>query len=111
MYNNACNSAQSLAREVGVHRTTVVEWIKRGKVKAMNHRKGRRWYIGESQFTPSNIERLKKPYPKYSKPYSESELHVLRTSKADVNTIARILKRTPNAIRIKMYMMRKNGMM
>jgi transposase len=111
MYKNACNSAQAFAREVGVHRTTVVEWIKKGRVKALPHKKGERWYIGEKQFGKDNVERLKKPYPKYSKPYSEAELHVIRNATEDIKTVAKMLGRSPNAIKIKRHRMRKEGIL
>jgi hypothetical protein len=107
MYN-ACNNAQSLAREIGVHRTTVVDWIKKGHLKAAPHKKGRRWYIGEDWFRTSRVERLKKPYPKYSKPYSQAEIDTLLAfpDKSDA-VLAKMLGRSENAIHIKRWRLRR----
>lgn len=110
MYNKVCNNAQSFAREVGVDRTTVVNWIKKGRIKAAKHKKGDWWYIGESQFKEENINRLKKPYPKYSIPYSEAEIFIIKNAQPkDINIVAKRLGRTPNAIRIKLHRMRKSS--
>lgn len=107
MYN-PCNTAQDLARAVGVHRTTVVDWIKKGRITAMPHKKGRRWYISERRFRQAHIERLKKPYPKYSKSYSQAEIATLLAfpDKSDA-VLAKMLGRSENAIHIKRWRLRK----
>ena len=76
------STAAAFAREVGYDESTVLDWIKAGKVKAYGRKSkpaGAHCKIYNYEFRPSNIARIRaqKPYPKHNKPYSDTEIIVL----------------------------------
>ncbi len=101
--NYAYNTAAHMAREIGFHRTTVVEWIKIGNIGSFkkmgspncNHK------IPHYEFKPGRIQQLKnkKPYKKHNKTWSDSEIYVLKTNwNLPDNVIADMIKRNERAV-------------
>lgn len=102
------DSAAEFARECGVHRTTVVEWIKNGKLKAYKMREGKTHYKLPEQ--NAKIKNLRPPYPKYYKWYTETEIYILINNKHLSNSeMAKMLKRSENSVCIKRCRLRREG--
>ena len=110
----SCNSAADFARCVGVHRTTVVEWIKKGYVGAFKKSlPNQRYRIYQKEFEPRNIQRMsgRKPYPKHYTLWTPEEEHILlQLWKLPTKELEKVLQRNANSIRIKKTKMRKKGM-
>lgn len=96
-----------LARIVGVDRTTILERVKAGKIKSTkrNLHSKKRHRLGEKMLYQCKretlIKRFGKPYPKYSKTWSETELYIMRNWTGTDEQLAKAIGRTVNAIRIK----------
>lgn len=93
------------ARLVGVDRTTVLAWVRKGKIisrksqKRQNSKK--RHKLNETLFYQHSAEKFKKPYPKYSTTWSETEIYVLRSWTGTDEQLAEAVGRSVNAVRIK----------
>ncbi len=109
------STAADLARMTGYHRTTIVEWIRAGKVGAWGKATKSpncHYKIYDKEFRPRNVERLKggKPYPKHSKTYSNAEMYIMRNcAQLPARVVARMIGRSANAVRVKRCLMRKQG--
>ncbi len=94
------------ARFVGVDRSTVFYWVKTGKLKSRKndlHSK-RRHSLSEELFyhcANKTKKKYKKPYPKYSTTWSETELYVMRNWTGTDEQLAKAVGRSVNAVRIK----------
>ncbi len=90
------------ARFVGVDRTTVLKWVKDGKIKSRKKKpSNKRHRLALRNFTEVNKKRFAKPYPKYSKSWSDTEMYVLRTWSGTDEGLAKAVGRSVNAVRIK----------
>lgn len=105
-------SAAEFARECGVDRSTVLRWIKLGKVKTKNKAKpkGSHYKIPESQ--AKLIKQLKKPYPKWQKCWSRAEENLILLSPHLKNKqIAEIIGRSYGSVRVHKTHMRRRGLL
>lgn len=94
------------ARIVGVDRSTVLAWVRSGKIKSNKNGNGKnRHRLREELFWKSKDEYLRKkygkPYPKYSTTWSETEIYVLRNWTGTDDELAKAVGRSVNAVRIK----------
>lgn len=90
------------ARLVGVHRSTVLDWVRKGKLKSPKKDNSKKHHrLNEYLFCSSLIKKYKKPYPKYSNPWSETEIYVLRNWTGTDEQLAKAVARSVNAVRIK----------
>lgn len=94
------------ARLIGVHRTTVLAWVRSGKIKSKKKSNSKKRHrLGETMFyeykRETLIERFGKPYQKYSNPWSEAEIYVLRNWTGTDEQLAKAVGRSVNAVRIK----------
>lgn len=90
------------ARRVGVDRTTVLAWVRSGKIKSRkkdNSKKRHR--LNEELFYNVSAKHYKKPYPKYSTTWSETEIYVLRNWTGTDEQLSEAIGRSINAVRIK----------
>lgn len=97
------NTLADFARAVNVDRSTVLAWVRAGRIKSQkrNKKSKKRHYLSNRYFSPKVIGQFKKPYPKYSKTWTKTELHILRNWTAGDAALAKALGRSVNAIRIK----------
>lgn len=103
------DSAAEYARECGVHRTTVVEWIKKGKIKACK-RDGEHQPHKIPEKEKKKIKDLKAPYPKHYQRYTSSEIYIMVNNKHLTNQeMGKMLKRSENSVCIKRCRLRKEG--
>lgn len=103
------DSAAEYARECGLDRTTIVQYIKEGILKAHKSpgRGGRYKLHVKANPHPS---KLKKPYSKYSKAYSETEIYILLNNKGKpAKVVAKMIGRNANSVKIKRCRLRKHG--
>ena len=106
------STAAALAREIGYDRSTVADWIREGKIKAFSRARTTHYKIFDYEFKPANLKRLKqqKPYPKHKKPYSETEVYILRHCQSlTARQIATILCRNVTSVRVKRSRLRRKG--
>jgi len=104
-YDSACE----YARECGFHRTTVVEYIKKGILKARKN-PGRSGRYKLSVWANPQPSKFKKPYPKHSKNYSGTEIYILLNNKdKPAKVVAKMIGRNANSVRIKRCRLRKAG--
>lgn len=97
------------ARLVGVHRTTVLAWVRSGKLKSRKKNNSKQWHrLNEAIFYKYERERFRKPYPKYSTPWSETEIYVLRNWTGTDEQLAKAVGRSVNAVRIKRSRLNNN---
>lgn len=102
------DSASEFAREVGVNRRTVINWIKQGKIKTFK-RKGKLYKIPEKE--GKKIKHLKKSYRKCQMPWNIIEENLIRYSPhLKDKEIAELIARTPEAVRVHKTIMRKKGL-
>ncbi len=90
------------ARLVGVDRTTVLAWVRSGKIKSSkkdNSKKRHR--LNECLFYKRSLKKYQKRYPKYSKPWEETEIYVLMNWTGTDEQLAEAVGRSVNAVRIK----------
>ena len=105
MSKKECTNYQTLAdfaRLVGVHRTTVLAWVRSGKIKSK--KKGnskKRHRLNERIFYHCSTKKFIKPYPKYSTTWSETEIYILRNWTGTDEGLAKAVGRSVNAVRIK----------
>jgi len=97
-------TAADYARLTGYDRTTVLEWIKAGRIRSKK-RAGpySRHKIFQKYFKPNYINKIKKANSHYKKWWTDTELYVLRGHMdKKIGTLAALLpNRTKNAIKIK----------
>lgn len=110
------STAADYARMTGFHRTTIVEWIKAGKLGVFNQKNKKpnaHWKICQKDMKRKVVVALKsqKPYPKHGKSYSDTELYVLMNNQhLPAKTIAKMIGRNERSVRIKLCRMQKaNG--
>lgn len=103
------DSAAEFAREARVHRTTVVAWIKKGIIQG--HKGRERNCTWKMSFKENiNPKKLKKKYDKYSKPYTDLEVYILKNNKhLSSKVIAKMINRNENSVKIKRCRLRKLG--
>ena len=90
------------ARLVGVHRTTVLAWVKNGKIISTKKYNSNKWHrLNDRLFYRTDIKRFLKPYPKYSTPWSETEIYILRNWTGTDAQLAKAVGRSINAVRIR----------
>lgn len=102
------DTAAELARELGVDKTTPIRWIKQGKIKA----RAGRIHKGHYRIPENQIQKCrKKPYPKFSKNWTESEENLIRYEydKIGPGKIAEIIGRSKNSVIIHKHFMKKRG--
>lgn len=100
--NTNYQTLADFARHVGVDRTTVLSWVRKGKIKSQKKNNGKRHHrLNEELFYAVSADRYKKPYPKYSTTWSETELCVLRNWTGTDEQLAKAVGRSVNAVRIK----------
>lgn len=106
----AC-TATDVAIEFEVDRSTILDWLYAGKIRAKKHEPGHHWKIYNLE-----VKRLKKegafqkPYPKWSRNYSETERHVIINNKdKPAAYIAKLIGRNANSVKIMRCRMRKEG--
>lgn len=94
------------ARLVGVDRTTVLAWVRAGKLKSKKKSNSKKWHrLNETMLyvhkRETLIKRFGKPYPKYSTTWSATEIYVLRNWAGTDEGLAKAVGRSVNAVRIK----------
>lgn len=90
------------ARLVGVDRTTVLAWVRSGRIESRKKGNSKRHHrLNETLFYKFSLENYRKPYPKYSNPWSETEIYVLRNWTGTDEQLAKAVGRSINAVRIK----------
>lgn len=94
------------ARLVGVDRTTVLAWVRSGRIKSKKKSNSKKWHrLGETMLyeykRETLIKRFGKPYPKYGTVWSETEIYVLRNWTGTDEGLAKAVGRSVNAVRIK----------
>lgn len=102
------STAADYARLIGYHRTTIVKWIKDGKlsvvnktVKSKKKNYNMHWKITNKSFQPCTISKHKKPYPKHYKHWSKEEIYILKNNlDKPASVLTEMLKRNENSIRI-----------
>lgn len=93
------------ARLIGVDRTTILYWVRKGKIKSQKDKHApanKRHRLSKTLFTV-NVEKFKKPYPKYSTTWSDAEIYTLNNWTGTDEQLAKRLGRSVNAVRIKRY--------
>ena len=102
------DSASEFARELGVDRKTVINYIKQGKIQAHRYKNKKLYKIPENE--KNKIKYLKKPYPKWQKSWSEAEENMIRYSPyLNSKELSGVIKRTESSIRVHKCIMRKRG--
>lgn len=90
------------ARHVGVDRTTVLAWVRSGKIQSRKKNNSKKHHrLNESLFCRYSVKKFAKPYPKYSTTWSETEMYVLRNWTGTDEELAKAVGRSVNAVRIK----------
>lgn len=95
------------ARLVGVDRTTVLAWVRSGRIKSRKPKtapKNQHHRLKEVLFyiaPRKNLAEFAKPYPKYSTTWSRTELYVLHNWTGTDEGLAKAVGRSVNAVRIK----------
>lgn len=90
------------ARLVGVDRTTVLAWVRAGKLKSKKKSNSKKWHkLNETLFYRVDKIKFMKPYPKYSTTWSATELYTLRSWTGTDEQLAKAVGRSVNAVRIK----------
>ena len=109
------STAADYARLVGYDRTTVMDWIRAGKIKAFSRvgkPKNSHYRICDYEFAPKKIAQIRaqKPYLKYKKPYSNTEKYIIQNNDhLTAKQIAKMINRNPNSVRVKRSRMRREG--
>lgn len=103
--NTNYQTLADFARHVGVHRTTVLAWIRAGRIKSRKWRNDphskKRHRLNEELFYNVSRKNFLKPYPKYSTTWSETEVYLLRNWTGTDEQLAKAVGRSVNAVRIK----------
>lgn len=103
--NTNYQTLADFARLVGVDRTTVLAWIRSGKIKSKKKDNSKKRHkLNEHYFwhnPQKTIREFKKPYPKYGMPWSETEMFVLTNWTGTDEQLAKAIGRSVNAVRIK----------
>lgn len=90
------------ARRVGVDRTTVLAWVRSGRINSRKKNNSKKWHrLNENLFVRYGAKKFMKPYPKYSTTWSETEIYVLRNWTGTDEQLAEAVGRSVNAVRIK----------
>lgn len=99
------------ARLVGVDRSTVLAWVRAGRIKTTkkNPHSKKRHRLNEERFYHDSWKPFLKPYPKYSTSWSETELYVMRNWTGTDEQLAKAVGRSVNAVRIKRSRINKNA--
>lgn len=93
------------ARFVGVDRTTVLAWVRSGRIESRKSKKEfnrkKRHKLNENLFYRVDKIKFMKPYPKYSTTWSAAEIYTLRSWTGTDEQLAKAVGRSVNAVRIK----------
>lgn len=90
------------ARRVEVDRTTVLAWVRSGRIKSRKKGNSKRHHrLCEHLFYRYSADKFKKPYPKYSTTWSETEIYVMQNWTGTDEQLAKAIGRSVNAVRIK----------
>lgn len=90
------------ARLVGVDRTTVLSWVRSGRLKSRKKDNSKKHHrLNEELFYNRSVKKYKKPYPKYSNTWSKTEIYILRSWTGTDEQLAKAVGRSVNAVRIK----------
>ena len=90
------------ARHVGVDRTTVLAWVRSGRLKSRKKGKSKKRHrLNEELFYKWSAEKYRKPYPKYSTTWNDTEIYVLKNWTGTDEQLAKAVGRSVNAVRIK----------
>lgn len=107
------DSAAEYARECGRHRSTVINWIKEGKVnqrKRIKRRTKQYYKIPECEI--KKIEEFKKEYLKKYTWYTEVEDYIIINNKDKPNrVIAEMIKRDERSVINRKHKLRKMGLL
>lgn len=114
IYNSKKNkalSATDFAIEFDVDRSTVIEHILTNKIKTYKHELGKQWRIPIEEVKRYKREGIFiKPYKKWNKPYSETEIYIIVNNVGKSNEyISKLINRSENSVKIKRCRMRKEG--
>lgn len=100
--NTNYQTLADFARFIGVDRSTVLDWIRKGKIKSRKKSSSKKRHkLNKKIFSQKNRRRLQKPYPKYSSPWSPAEIYVLKNWTGTGEQLAKAVGRSVNAVRIK----------
>lgn len=100
------------ARLVGVDRTTVLAWVRSGRLKSKKKSNSKKRHrLNEHLFCRYSARNFMKPYPKYSTTWSETDIYVLLNWTGTDEQLAKAVGRSVNAVRIKRSRLnsQKNG--
>ena len=93
------------ARFVGVDRSTVLAWVRSGRIESRKSKKEfnrkKRHKLNETLFYRVDKRKFMKPYPKYSTTWSATEIYTLRSWTGTDEQLAKAVGRSVNAVRIK----------
>lgn len=104
--NSNYQTLADFARLIGVDRSTVLAWVRAGRLKTnkKNSKSKKRHRLNDHLFYHCDkriINTFQKPYPKYSTPWSETEIYVLKNWNGSDKGLAKAVGRSVNAVRIK----------
>ena len=108
--NSNYQTLADFARLVGVDRTTVLSWVRKGKIKSQKGKSSsHKWHKLNKMIFVNNSYKFKKPYPKYSTTWSKDEIYILSNWTGTDEQLAKRLKRSVNSVRIKRCRERKKA--
>lgn len=107
------STAADYARASGYHRTTIVKWIKLGKIAAVNKtvkskkkNRNKHWKIAHK----SIMFPVKKPHHNQGRSWSSAEKYILKNNlHLQVAELEKIIHRSRNAIKIMKCRIKKNS--
>lgn len=103
--NSNYQTLADFARLVGVHRSTVLNWVRSGRIESRKSKKEfnrkKRHKLNEALFYRVDKRKFMKPYPKYSTTWSATEIYTLRSWTGTDEQLAKAVGRSINAVRIR----------
>ena len=102
--NSNYQTLADYARYCGVDRSTVLAWVRSGRIKSRKKDNSKKHHrLNEELFYHNGPKYMgfKKPYPKYSTSWSETEIYVLKSWTGTDEQLAKAIGRSVNAVRIK----------
>lgn len=106
------DSAAEYARECGRHRSTIINWIKEGKINQQNINRGKKQYYKIPEYEIKKIEEFKKEYLKKYTWYTEVEDYIIINNKDKPNrVIAEMIKRDERSVINRKHKLRKMGLL
>ena len=108
--NTNYQTLADFARHVGVDRSTVLAWVRSGKIKSRKRDNSKKHHrLNEELFYNVSARNYQKPYPKYSTTWSETEIYILRSWTGTDEQLAKAVGRSVNAVRIKRCRLNDGG--